>query len=252
MKNKKIILKITGWIVSIIAAIIGTYSISSSIIKQDQNQRQQQALYINVGDDKIELREDNAQAIYDELDSKVKVADEMLTELEVKIDSLKDENNKLFEENKKYQGYGTDALVSKEKDYDANKVSLLAFSPVNASQWEPNQGTLKDSLDNNYSVTLPYIVIHSGSYSEYYTNGLYKVLSFKIAPHESMSQDTAAQVKVYADDILVFTSQDIDRKTEMQTYSANIDGAKFIKITCERILGYGDSSVLILDSTLEK
>ena len=264
MKKTKIWLKIIGWIVSIIVAIIGTFSVSSMINEQKQEQTQEQhqsqseqqnqsqEIIVNIDGQNVELKQDNAQKIYDDLEQRITDADNQLSSLETQIAALRQQNSDLLDENKKFESYGTDALVSTNKNFDADKTSLFAFSPVNSSGWDPNEGTLKDSLDNGYSVSLPYIIISNGSYGEYYTNGKYTSLELKIAAHESMSTGTVSQIKVYADDLLVFSSMNIDRKTEMQMCSVSINNAKFIKITCERVGGYDNSSTLILDATLIK
>lgn len=250
--NNKKWVTIIGWIVSVVVAIIGTYGATANSQAQEQSQNQSQSIILNIDGEEVQIDQDNAQDVYNELEEKINTADTMLTDLQTKIDSLEQTNDVLESENEKYKSYGVDALVSKDKNYDADKVSLLAFSPVNSNYWTPNEGTLKDSLDNNYSVTLPYIVIYNSSYAEYYPNNAYKTLEFKIAPHQDMGQNNISQIKVYADDILVFTSQNINRKTEMETYSVNIGNAKFIKITCEQIEGWENSSVMLLDSTLIK
>lgn len=254
--NNKKWITIVGWIVSVVVAIIGTYGATSNSQSQEQeqsqNQSQSQSIILNIDGEEVQINQDNAQDVYNELEEKINTADTMLTDLQTKINSLEQTNDVLESENEKYKSYGVDALVSKDKNYDADKVSLLAFSPVNYNSWDPNEGTLKDSLDNNYSVTLPYIIIYDNSYAEYYPNCAYKTLEFKIAPHQDMGQNNISQIKVYADDILVFTSQNIHRKTEMETYSVNIGNAKFIKITCEQIEGWENSSVMLLDSTLIK
>lgn len=250
--NKKRWVTIGGWIVSIVVAIIGTYGAVASSQSQFQSQEQNQSIVLNINGEEVKIDQDNAQDVYNELEEKINTADTMLTELQTKIDSLEQTNDVLESENEKYKGYGMDALVSINKNYDTDKVSLLAFAPVNSNDWNPNEGTLKDSLDNDYFVTLPYVIINAGSYGEYYTNGMYKTLEFKLVPHETMDQSNVSQIKIYADDLLVFTSKNIHRKTENETYSVNIGNAKFIKITCEQIEGRYNSSVMLLDSTLIK
>lgn len=228
--------KIIGWIVSIAVAIIGTFGATSKYQSNTQNNTQNQSnsqsqnISIVVNGEKVELNKDNAQGVYDKIE---------------------EENKNLSTELEHYKAYGTEALVSKERDASADRVSLFAYEAVNSDYWEPSSGSLKDSLGNNYSVTLAYIVLKNRSYGEYYTNLQYSKLQFKLAPHESMGQDAAAVVKVYADDVLVFTSKEVTRKSEEQTYTIDLNNAKFIKITCECVRGY-DGNILCLDSTLIK
>lgn len=241
--------RVVGWLVSILVAVIGTFGLTSYSANQNQHQTQaqEQSIYINIGGEQIEINEDNAQGLYGDLaENNEALSDE--------VDSLKETNKALSEENERFKAYGTAALVSKIKDFDSDKVSLLAYDPVNSNNWNKNEGSLNDSLGNNYSVTLPYVILGAGSFAEYYTNGGYAKLQFRIASHESMAQNNVSVIKIYADDILVFTSTEFGRKTESELFAADITGAKFVKIVCERTSGssYDNSCILFLDSTLEK
>lgn len=254
MSKTKIVLTIGGWIVAIIIAFIGggKYKEQNMQVSSSGTQAQSQSITIVVDGQEVTLNKSNAQNIYQEIADKVIVAEANMTELQSQVDSLEKDNDALATENEKYQSFGMDALVSKNKNYDSTKVSLLAFDPVNSEEWKSNQGSLKDSLGNNYSVTLPYLIMNNATYGEFYLNGEYKTLEFKLAPHEDMNNGTEAQIKVYADDIMVFASPNISRKTELQTFKVDIGNAKFVKITCERVVGSYSSAVLFLDSTLIK
>ncbi len=165
--NKKWIV-VGGWIISIVIAIIGTHSATSTSnnqeIEQSINNNANNSIVVNIDGIEEQLDSDEAQTLYDDLKVKISTADTMLTELQNKIQSLEVENAELATENERYEKYGMDALVSKNKEYEANKVSLFAFNPVNSNRWEPNVGSLKDSLDNDYTVSLPYIIAGSGAY----------------------------------------------------------------------------------------
>lgn len=244
---------VIGWLVSIVVTIIGTYGATTAYHNQtnvntansnNNYQTQEQKIIIQVDGENIELNQDNAQKIYGDLEDEK-------SDLNEEIENLKESNESLNSELSNYKQYGTAALVSKNKSYDSDKVSLFAFEPVNKTYWESNDGTLKDSLGNNYTVNLDYIILGGYSCGEYYTNQNYSALQFTLAPHESMSQDSAAVVKVFADDLLVFTSDEITRKSEAESYTADISNSKFIKIICENI-GYSGAEVLCLDLTLIK
>lgn len=259
-KSPKTWIIVGGWIVSIVIAIIGTHTATANNNKQEVEQAIEQAINNNANNsivvniDGIEEQLDSAEAqnLYDDLKVKVSTADAMLTELQNEIQSLEDKNAELATENERYEKYGMDALVSKDKDYNASKVSLFAFNPVNSNFWEPNVGSLKDSLDNDYSVSLPYIIAGHNAYGEYYTNGQFSKIQGKIAPHENKSNNNTIQLKIYADDILVYSSKDINRKTECFEFDVDINNAKFIKVSCERTAGYDNSDLLIMDATLIK
>ena len=254
--SKKWIIIIGGWIVTIVAAIIGTFTVSSGgnqEVKQGNNSNNaNNSVVVNIDGYATELDSAKAQNLYNDLKDKVTSADEMLSELQTKIQSLEDQNSELASKNERFENYGVDALVSKNEAYDSEKISLFALEPVNSDCWEENVGTLKDSLGNNYTVTLPYIVIDSGSYGEYYNNGRFSRLQGKIAPHEEKAQENLTQIKIYADDILVYSSSDIDRKTECFEFDVDINKAKFVKVSCEMTSGYGNSNLLLMDATLVK
>lgn len=247
MMNKKI-KTIIGWVVSILVAIIGTLGVSqisnTATSTSTSTSNQNQSITINIDGQSVEINEDNAQNVYD------KIEDDK-NNLSSQVETLEEKNQNLSSQLARYKEYGTAALVSKNKNYDANKVSLLAFEPVNQDDWHPNEGTLKDSLGNTYTVNLDYLILNQGDYGEYYTNEKFSKLQFKLVPHETMRQDSAAVIKVFADDLLVFTSDEMTRKSEAETYTVDINNSKFIKIVCESIHGY-DPNVLILDSTLIK
>lgn len=240
-----------GWLVSIIVAIIGTFGATSVAMNQNQNQsqsqsqQQNQSIVVNINGESVELNQNNAQEVYNDLENDN-------NELSDEVEQLRKENDELSDQNAQFKKYGTDALVSKEKDFSENKVSLLAFEPVNSNAWKANEGTLKDSLGNIYTVSLAYIIVNHDAYGEYYLNNAYSKLEFKLAPHENMGQEARVQVKVYADDLLVFTSEEISRKSESKTYAVDIKNAKFVKIVCERVESWDNASLLVLDSKLIK
>ena len=247
---------VIGWFVSIIIAVIGAFGAAASSynqkIEQAINTSANNSVIVNIDGERITLDSEKAQSIYNDFEVKMSDANSQLSDLQEEIDNLKIENSALETENKKFENWGTDALVSKDKDYDADKVSLFAFKPVNSDYWEPNQGSLNDSLNNEYSVSLPYIVVSDYSYGEYYTNGKFSKLKCKIAPHEEHPSDSSVQIKIYADDVLVYSSSDITRKTECFEFEADISNAKFIKIIFDTTSGYSTSKLLIMDATLIK
>ncbi len=248
--------KVIGWIVSLIITIIGTFGVTSAVynnqIEQTINSGDNSTITVNIGGESITLNPENAQNIYSELEQKIITADSLLEELQTKVDGLESENTALEIENRKYQNYGTEALVSIDKDYDSDKVSLFAFDPVNSSSWTVNEGSLKDSLNNDYSVNLPYIIASSSSYAEYYTNGKFSKITGKVVPHKSHGDEASAQMRIYADDMLVYSSADITRKTECFEFDVDISGAKFIRISFDVSPSYGSSRLLVMDTTLIK
>ena len=131
----------------------------------------------------------------------------------------------------------------------AGDTDLLSLTPVNFQQWNTDQGVLEDSLGNTYTTTHSYVIVSFG-YGEYYVNGQYGRLDGTVVPHKDHRQDTRAQVKVYADDTLKYTSPPIDRKTEAFSLSVDITGAKFVKVEATSGVCCG-SRVLLMDFILK-
>ena len=51
-----------------------------------------------------------------------------------------------------------------------------------------------------------------------------------MAPHHDIGEEGDAQVKIYADDELVYTSPYIYRKSDVSGFTVDISGAEYIKI----------------------
>ena len=66
--------------------------------------------------------------------------------------------------------------------------------------------------------------------AEYRVYGKYKYISGALSPHADINEDAYSQVKIYADDRLVYTSPAIGRKTDLVNFNADISGADYIKI----------------------
>ena len=137
---------------------------------------------------------------------------------------------------------------------DSRPISVFTLEPLNSNRWGYNEGVLEDSLGRTYSVTYPYKVAENGNYAEYYVNGNYSAITGRIVPHKDFDANEKVQFRVYADDVLVYSSTDINQKTLEFTFDVNISGAEFIKIEVARTIGgrsyYG--GILIMDMVLEK
>ena len=126
-------------------------------------------------------------------------------------------------------------------------VSLSSLSPTNGSfTW--NDGVPEDPFGNSYSALQNYVILHAAynswndghggnaeSYSaEYYVNKQYLSLSFDIAPAGDFGASGYTNIKVYADDVLVYTSPAISQKTaRFSTGDIDISQASYIKIVAE-------------------
>lgn len=106
--------------------------------------------------------------------------------------------------------------------------SLEAFN----GGWEWNNEAPVDPWGNDYSDACNYH-INSQKYeefSEYYTGGEYKRLTFNLAPHTNINQDDEAYVQVYKDEELIYTSPTVFRKTQAFSCDVDISGAEYIEI----------------------
>lgn len=93
---------VIGWVVSIIVAIIGTFGATSVAMNQkqtqDQNQnqgqsqQQNQSIVVNINGEEVELNQNNAQEVYNNLENDN-------NELSVEVEQLKKE--KRFARNNK-------------------------------------------------------------------------------------------------------------------------------------------------------
>lgn len=253
-KKKKISGKsILSCIVSLVVGIAGVLG-AQTVFKNDtsnknvntnnnsNNQKQEQSITININGQDVEINKNNAQTIYGNLEAEK-------DKLSVTVDEL---NSELDD----YKQYGKEALVSINPNYDSAKVSLFAFEPVNFNEWKKNEGSLKDSLGNEYDASMPYVVMQGDSYGEYYPNGKFQKLKFTVAANESMTIDETSTVTVMIDDDLtVLTIDNISRKTEPKSYTVDLKGAHFVKIICSNSSGtwYANrAKVMLLDATLIK
>jgi len=147
---------------------------------------------------------------------------------------------------------GNAELIAKKDAINAGKpISLFALEPLNSDNWQYNQGELEDSLGRKYSVTLPYTVIEYG-YGEYYINGQYTAISGRIVPHKIFNSFGSTQLRVYADESLVYSSPDISQKTLEFSFNVNITGAEFIKVEVVETDTYWYNLILIMDMILVK
>ncbi|MBQ7295948.1 MAG: protein kinase [Clostridia bacterium] len=125
-------------------------------------------------------------------------------------------------------------LKDKLNTVEANRpVSLSTLTPINGG-WTWNEGTPTDPFEITYT-NVSNFVIFDGSdkheyYSEYRLYGKYITLSGSLVSHMDINETGVSQVQIYADEKLVYTSPDIERKTDVIDFSANISGADYVKV----------------------
>lgn len=138
--------------------------------------------------------------------------------------------------------------------------SLSSLRAFNGSfSWEneyPN-----DVQQTSYKNARNYTMLHAAdgwSYkcmnarkhtTEYYLNQQYSSISFDMAPSDHYGANSSNRVKIYADDVLIYTSPEITKKTsKINSGKINISSAKYIKIVVE----IDDDGCMILSDVVLK
>lgn len=85
--------------------------------------------------------------------------------------------------------------------------------------------------------------------AEYYVDKQYSSISFDMAPFVTFGASSSSSVKVYVDDVLVYTSTAITQKTErFNSGKIDISNAEYIKIVVD---AGRDGCVVLSDVILE-
>ena len=175
--------------------------------------------------------------------------------------SLEITGSKAFAINVHVSGYGclmlTDVVLEKLPEYNNTQyekndksVSAAALDPFNGEiSWQNDIAT--DIFNNDYTSAKNYTVFHGNSQrenimqpdghwrdeiyeAEYYVNKEYSSLNFDIAPYVDFGVSSTSYVKVYLDDVLVYSTPAITQKTaKFNTGSINVSEANYVKIVAE-------------------
>lgn len=129
-------------------------------------------------------------------------------------------------------------LSEKLETVKANQpISITTLTPINGGWDTWNEGTPIDPFGNTHTQISNYLILSGGhngyagkEYAEYRVYGKYKTISGSLISHADIAENGYSQVKIYSDDKLVYTSPNIERKTDMVNFEANIQGADYIKI----------------------
>lgn len=129
---------------------------------------------------------------------------------------------------------GNDTLTAKQASVNASKpVSLSSLTPINGG-WEWNEGTPTDPFEVTYTSVSNFKIFNGSSNNEYSAEyrlyGKYKTLTGSLVSHIDIAEKGYSQIKIYADETLVYTSPNIERKTDLLDFSAPIENADYIKI----------------------
>ena len=144
-------------------------------------------------------------------------------------------------------------LTNKRNEVEAKKpVSITTLTPINGS-WDWNEGNPVDPFGNDYSSACNFAIhemLGDGTKSiEYRVYQNYSTLTGSIAPYKSIEEDGEACIKIYADDVLIYTSPTITRKTDAFEFSVNITNAEYIIIQfCGINSGYWTRNAALLSN----
>ncbi len=152
-----------------------------------------------------------------------------------------------------------DSIPNFVSKIDKKYTSLSQFDCLNGNiEWHNNYP--EDILGNNYSSVQNYTVFHSGTWSavhqkpnshsaEYFIAKKYSSLVFDISPYIEFGKEGKAQIKIYTDDNLVYTSPIITQKTvKFNTGSIDLEDVNYLRF---EVTMDGWSCTMISDVLLE-
>ena len=130
---------------------------------------------------------------------------------------------------------GNKKLAEKLEEVKSRQpVPITNLTAINSNNWRKwNNGSPKDPFGNDYSSSSNYVISYSygeEQYIEYRLYGDYTTLTGTIAPYTEMEEDKYGFLQVYVDDVLVYTSKDVGRKTDAFSFEVNVSGAEYIKL----------------------
>lgn len=115
-------------------------------------------------------------------------------------------------------------------------ISITTLREINSGEWGTwNTGSPIDPFENDYSSACNYVILggrewERDSYIEYRLYGKYSILSGTVATHIESEDGRISRLQIYADDVLIYTSADLGRKTDAIPFSVDVSGAEYIKI----------------------
>lgn len=129
--------------------------------------------------------------------------------------------------------YKSDGSSASSETEDSKLVSLTKLDKINGGfSWNSACDYPQNVQGSDYTYCSNFTVqnAYQGGYAEYRLYGEYDYLSFDFAPYTSIGEDNYAYIYVYADGVLVYSSPQITRTTDLTSVTVNISGAEYIKI----------------------
>ena len=128
--------------------------------------------------------------------------------------------------------------------YEGGTTSLATLNPINGGvEWD--SGFPTNMKGDSYVDTANYTIYHGDNsfrpcedydttYAEYYLEGKYSSLSLDMAPYSDFGQNAKTVVKVYVDDVLVYTGTITQRSDKMSTGDIDLTNAQYLRIVIEK------------------
>lgn len=102
------------------------------------------------------------------------------------------------------------------------------------------QGTIYDRWKNSFTNPVGITPDQTGSnYVEYFLNGNYKKFSGTIVRGQGIYDDDTVWLEILADDIVIYTSNQMNYKSDAISFDVSINNAKYMKIRAYRSGDYG-------------
>lgn len=126
----------------------------------------------------------------------------------------------------------------------ADKQNIIDLTNIDSDKFNKETGRVKDSFANIYSNCYVTDTLND-TYVILYLAKKYKTLNLTIAPTEDRHSRTITYTQIYADDQLIYTSDDITKTTKPIRLNLNIANIDILKIVEKRTtLGDDDKPTL--------
>ena len=126
-------------------------------------------------------------------------------------------------------------------NYETGFTSIATLNPLNGG-FEWDTGLPTNIKGDSYVDVSNYFITHGDngcqnswtSSEEYYLAGKYTALSLDVAPYTDFRQNGKTVVKIYVDDVLVYTGTLTQKSAKISTGDINVTNAQYLKITIEK------------------
>lgn len=138
--------------------------------------------------------------------------------------------------------------------YESGVTSVATLKPINGGfTWD--SGVPTNIMNDSYVKAANYTIYHGNSCwisynasAEYYLAGKYESVSLDMAPYGDFGQDARSVVKIYVDDVLVYTGGITQKSAKTNTGEIDLTDAKYLKIVIEK----SDYGCVIISDVLLK